>query len=109
MVSVVKISERETRLVVAGEMYGENAADLEKQLESVMGITAQTITLDLSLATGITSSALGKIVRINGRLNAESRELRIVGCSESLFRLFKMMKLDELIPIARGQGSGTGV
>ena len=95
------ISESETRLVVGGPLYGEAASEFEKRMEALYKSTYLTITLDLSMAVGITSNAIAKLVSVHKRLLAQNRSLRINGCSEVLYRIFQKIKLDALIQITR--------
>ncbi|HET6452125.1 MAG TPA: STAS domain-containing protein [Spirochaetia bacterium] len=95
-----KVSENETLLAVAGPLFGEAGADFEKKIDSLTTINSVLITLDLSMAIGITSSAIGKLVAIHKKLAAQNRRIRIVGCNETLFKTFKMIKLDTLMEIA---------
>ena len=60
-----------------------------------------TVTLDLSMAVGITSSAIGKLVSAYRQLRAQNRSIRIHGCSETLYSTFQKIKLDTLIQITR--------
>jgi len=93
------VSETETLLVVSGPLYGQAAEEFEKKLESMFGGTFTTITLDLSMAVGITSPVIGRLVSVQKRLVAQNRSIRIRGCSEVLLNTFRKIKLDTLIPI----------
>jgi anti-anti-sigma regulatory factor len=101
MVRQETISEAETRLVVSGPLYGEAAEEFEKKLEALCQGTYRTITLDLSMAVGITSSTIGKLVQVQKRLLVQNRSVRINGCSEVLSGIFAKIKLDTLIQITK--------
>ncbi len=101
MIRLEKVSENETLLVVAGPLYGEAGTDFEKKLESLIGIESATITIDLGMALGITSSAIGKILSMHKRLAATGRKIRIAGCSEPIYRILRTIKLDSLMEITR--------
>ena len=101
MLRLEKVSENETLLAVAGPLFGEAGAEFEKKMESLMGINSAMITLDLSMAIGITSSAIGKLLSIHKRLSTQNRKIRIVGCNDTLLHTFKMIKLDTLMQITR--------
>ena len=101
MVRQETISETETRLVVSGPLYGEAAAEFENKMEALCQGIYRTITLDLSMAVGITSASIGKLVHVQKRLVAQNRSVRINGCSEVLYGIFTKIKLDTLIPITR--------
>ena len=94
-----KISETETALIVAGSLFGEAGIEFENAMESLVETSFSTVTLDLSMALGITSSAIGKLLSVHKRLQARNRKLRIRGCSDVLLNVFKKIKLDTLIQI----------
>ncbi len=95
------VSETEVRLVMSGPLYGEAASEFERKLEAVCESNYRTITLDLSMAVGITSPAIARLVAVHKRLLAQNRSIRINGCNEVLFRVFQKIKLDTLIKITR--------
>ena len=95
------ISEIETRLVVSGPLYGGAGSEFEKKIEALRKSSYVTITLDLSMAVGITSSVIGKLVSAHKQLLTQNRSFRINGCSEALYRIFQKIKLDTLIQITR--------
>jgi anti-anti-sigma regulatory factor len=101
MLSQEKVSETETVLVVAGSLFGEAGIEFEKRMESLVESTFHTITLDLSMALGITSAAIGKLISVYKRLLAKSRTIRISGCSDVLLGIFHRIKLDTLIQITK--------
>jgi anti-anti-sigma regulatory factor len=94
-------SETETALIVAGSLFGEAGIDFEKAMESLVGTSYATVTLDLSMALGITSSAIGKLLSVHKRLQASNKTLRISGCSDVIFNIFQKIKLDTLIQITK--------
>ena len=95
------VSENEIRLVLSGPLYGDAGAEFERKLEALCDGIFLVITLDLSMAVGITSPAIAKLVSVQRRLLAQNRSLRINGCSEVLSRIFTKIKLDTLIQITR--------
>jgi len=95
------ISETETIIVVSGPLYGEAGAEFEKKLDSLGGATYVTVTLDLSMAVGITSSAIAKLVALQKKMRAQNRSIRIRGCSEALYSIFERIKLPTLIEITK--------
>ena len=95
------VSENETLLVVSGPLYGEAGTEFEKKMEVLRESSYVTITLDLSMAVGITSSAIAKLVSVHRQLLSQNRSIRIKGCSEALYSIFQKIKLDTLIQITR--------
>jgi anti-anti-sigma regulatory factor len=98
---VEKLSETEILLAVSGSLYGEVGAQFEERIESLCTTNYSTITLDLSMALGITSSAIGKLLSAHKRLLVQNRRIRICGCSEVLYSIFQKIRLDTLIQITR--------
>ncbi len=95
-----KVSQTETLLVVAGPLFGEAGGEFEKKMEGLLTTTdSPLITLDLSMAIGITSAAIGKLLSVHKRLVAQNRKIRIKGCSAPLYKTFQMIKLNTLIEI----------
>lgn len=101
MLRVEKVSDSEVALIVSGPLYGEAGVDFEKKMEILSQGTDQTITLDLSMALGITSAAIGKLLSIHKKLAAQNRKIRITGCHETIYSVFQKIKLDTLIQITR--------
>jgi anti-anti-sigma regulatory factor len=101
MFSLEKISQTELMLVVSGSLYGEAGAEFEKRLEMLVQNEYSTITLDLSMALGITSSAIGKLLSVRKRLVEQNKTIRIKGCNETLYQTFQRIKLDTIMEITR--------
>lgn len=95
------ISDLETRLVVSGPLYGEAGLEFKQKIEALRESSYVTITLDLSMAVGITSSAIAKLISVHRHLLAHGRSFKINGCSEALYSIFQKIKLDTLIQIIR--------
>lgn len=95
------VSEAETRLVVSGPLYGEAGLEFEKKIEALRDSAYSIITLDFSMALGITSSAIGKLLAVHYKLLQKKRTIRIAGCSEALYGIFQKIKLDTLIQITK--------
>jgi anti-anti-sigma regulatory factor len=101
MFNLEKVSQTEVMLVVSGSLYGEAGAEFEKRLEMLCQTEYSMVTLDLSMALGITSSAIGKLLSVRKRLVGQNKAIRIKGCNEMLFRTFQRIKLDTIIQITR--------
>ncbi len=95
------VSENEIRLVVSGSLFGEAGVEFERDLEALSESSYSTITIDLSMAVGITSSAIAKLLFVHKRLLALNRSIKINGCSDVLYSVFQKIKLDTLIQITR--------
>lgn len=101
MLTVEKLSETEARLIVSGPLFGAAGVEFEKRMESLCESGYRAIVLDLSMALGITSSAIGKLLAAHKRLLVQNRTIRIDGCSDVLYSTFQKIKLDTLIQIGR--------
>jgi len=95
------LSKDEVLLTVVGSLSGESTNEFHRQVEELAGGPYVTISIDLSRADSINSSALGKILLFRKKLAEQQRTLQIKGCSESLFKTFQMIKFDTLISITR--------
>jgi anti-anti-sigma factor len=95
------VSGGETILTAMGSIGGETAVEFRRRLESIAAGRATTVTLDLTQATGMTSAAIGMILALRKKLVEQKKVLRIQGCSDQLLSIFKMIKLDTIIPIQR--------
>jgi anti-anti-sigma regulatory factor len=101
MFEIRKISGEESMLVVQDAITGENASEFHRLMQELCDSDTSIVTLNLSGATAINSSALGKIMLFRRKLEEGQRRLQIRGCSEILFKTFQMIKFDTLISIQR--------
>jgi anti-anti-sigma factor len=95
------VSKDEVLLSVIGSLSGDTTTEFHRQVEELAAASYAIISLDLSRADGINSSALGKILLFRKKLAEQQRTLQIRGCSESLFKTFQMIKFDTLISIKK--------
>ena len=95
------VSQAEVVLIVTGSIYSEDGIEFEKKMDELCESRFQTITLDLSTVPSITSGAIGKLIAARKRLKEQNRIIRIRGCSDTLLKIFQMIRLDTLIEIAK--------
>ena len=95
------VSGGETILIITGPVIGDAAVEFGQKIEALKAGRSSTISLDLSQAPAMNSQAIGKLLMLRGTLFEQNRVLRIQGCSDALLELFKMIKLDSLIPIEK--------
>jgi len=111
MIRQDSVSRVEVILAVDGPLAGEAVEDFHRRMVELAAGSFLTITLDLSRTTTINSTAIGKLIFFSRKL-AESRKiLRIQGCSEGVYRIFKALQLDKLIKMemqSRGQAGNAG-
>ncbi len=94
-------SPEEIVLAVQGPLSGEATNEFHTRMEELASGRYLTISLDLSQTPSINSSALGKILLFRKKLAEGGRTLRIVGCSDQLFKTFQMIKFDKLVTIKK--------
>jgi len=94
-------SRDEITLSIDGPLSGETTTEFQSRMEELVASGHLTVTLDLSRTSSINSSALGKILLFRKKLAEAGRTLQIVGCSESLFKTFQMIKFDKLVTIRK--------
>jgi len=95
------VSATETRLVVSGPLYSEAGEELETRLESLFRNNFLTITIDFSMALGMTASAVARLISVQKRLRQQKRTIRIIGCNEMLYTLFQKIKLDTIMQLTK--------
>jgi anti-anti-sigma factor len=91
----------ETILTAVGPIAGESVAEFGRKIKALVAGRATTVTLDLSHAEGMSSDAIGKLLELKKQLVEQKRVLRIQGCSDTLWDVFKRIKLDSLIPMQK--------
>jgi anti-anti-sigma factor len=101
MFRIETVSGDESILVAIGPIAGESGAEFGKKIEALVAGRASTVTLDLSQVPAMNSEAIGKLLLLRKKLAEQKRVLRIQGCSDPLWQIFKTIKLDTLIPMAQ--------
>jgi anti-anti-sigma factor len=89
----------EAILVVSGPLSGDAVSEFQRKMEDLCAGRFTTITLDLSQTPSIDSTALGKILFFLKRLTEQGKILKINGCSDGVYKIFQIIKLDRLIEI----------
>jgi anti-anti-sigma factor len=95
------VSGGETILIVTGPIVGDAAAEFGQKVEALINGRSSTITLDLSQVPAMNSQAIGKLLMLRSKLFEQNRALRVQGCSDPLYGLFRTIKLDSLITIEK--------
>jgi anti-anti-sigma regulatory factor len=99
MIHQEPVSRIETILVVDGPLSGDLVDVLHERLTELSTGTCLTITLDLSSSPVLNSAAIGKLLFFSRKLAESRKTLRIRGCSEGIYRIFKALQLDKLMEI----------
>jgi anti-anti-sigma factor len=94
-------SRDETLLVIKGPLSGSAVDAFQARMEEAVRVGSFTITLDLSEVPAINSAVLGKLLMFRMRLAETGRTLRIRGCDDGIYRMFRMLRIDTLIPVTK--------
>jgi anti-anti-sigma regulatory factor len=85
-----------------GSLSGDDSVrELEQLFGEIERSPQRIITFNLQKVPAINSSNLGKIFMFFNRLRAEGRTLRIKGCSDTLYRTFQLIEMENHIPYER--------
>jgi anti-anti-sigma factor len=95
------VSGGETILVAEGAITDETIEEFGATLDALVAGRSTLVTLDLSRVPGMSSRAIGKLILLKKKLADQGRQLRIQGCSDPLLNLFRMVKLDTVIPMRK--------
>lgn len=99
----VNVQFRENGNVLRGYIEGEidtfTAPILRQELETVRIIEGRFIELDLSKINYMDSTGLGIFVAFYKKVLRENAQLKLIGLSHRLARLFKITGLSELMSI----------
>jgi anti-anti-sigma regulatory factor len=85
-----------------GSLAGDQSVfDLERLLGELEKSPYRRITLNCLKVPAINSSSLGKLFLFFNKLRSEGRSLQIRGCSETLFKTFQLIEMENHIPYER--------
>lgn len=86
------------KIEVYEDINNANAEELKKIFQEATE-KGKPIVLNLEKVKSISSSGIGKILMLQKNLKQYQAELTIEGISPTLHEMFKLIKLNELIPI----------
>jgi anti-anti-sigma factor len=101
MFKTKKISPNEIVLLISGSMTGESVGLFERALDSLQNSSFETITLDLTNVTDVSSLFVGHILHCHKKLSAENRIIRICGFQESVGNILTLLNVDNTIQIEK--------
>ncbi len=85
-----------------GSLSGdESVLQLERLLVDLENSPYRTIALNCLKVPAINSSNIGKLFLFFNKLRAEGRTLKIKGCSDTLYRTFQLIEMENHIPYER--------
>jgi anti-anti-sigma regulatory factor len=87
---------------VEGSLSGDDSVrELEAMLAELEKSSQKHITLNFLKVPAINSSNLGKLFLFFNKIRAAGRTLKIQGCSETLFKTFQLIEMENHIPYER--------
>jgi len=99
---VAAIDEDRAVIYFAPSVIREQA-DVDKVAEEIQEIVRdypfRIMVLNFARVKTLSSSFLGKIVKLNNELKARNRKLRVCELSEEVANCFKLLKLQKVIPV----------
>lgn len=99
---VTKLKGKDDEIVfeVAGEIDNSAAESLLAEMNKVIQMQPQRVTVDLSRVTSMGSAGIGKLLYFYKELTKRHVVFEIRGMPSSLYAIFTSLKLDKLFPIA---------
>ncbi len=101
MLTKKELSTEQLLLRISGPLDGEAVVTFQEYIEELLAGSHKTIIFDLSEVEAINSSSLGKILLFRKKLIDQQRSLQIRGCSDQLYKTFKMIMFDRIIDIKK--------
>lgn len=96
-----ELSKEQALLQISVPLEGEAVATFQEYIEELLAGNNKTIIFDLSEVQAINSSSLGKILLFRRKLIDQKRNLQIRGCSDELYKIFKLIMFDRIIDIKK--------
>lgn len=95
------VSDDETRVSVRGSLTGVySAMELQEALEAGAAEGRSILSLNLSQASEINSSTLGKLIILNKFFKERGILFRIRGCSQGIFNTLTLVRVDSILDIS---------
>ncbi len=98
--TVAKQEDR-ARIYVEGVIDEQSAEDLKKRFFEMNGSLLKELVLDFSEMKQIGSTGIGKLLVFHQDLSANGGVMRIANVSESVYELFRMLRLDSLFSVTK--------
>ncbi len=96
-----ELSKEQILLQINGPIEGQSVEIFQQYLDELLASPYNTIIFDLSKSDCIDSSSLGKILVFRKKLIDQKRSLQIRGCSDELYKIFKLIMFDRIIDIKK--------
>jgi anti-anti-sigma factor len=87
---------------IEGFMNSENVQMFQDKLTEVLQSNAKLLDLDLFECKNISSTGIGKLLLFYKDFIGKSGEIEVVRCSNTVYDLFVMLKLNQLFTVNLG-------
>jgi len=98
----LSIEDKIAKMKIEGILNSENAYLLQEKLNDVLKSDATLLELDLLDCRNISSTGIGKILLFYKDFITKGGEIEVVRCSNSIYELFSMLKLNQLFTVNLG-------
>ena len=97
-----KMNDDEIVVEIEGSLSGdESSRELQAILDEIEAGKQKSIVLNFLKVPAINSSNLGKLFLFFNRIRGAGRTMKIKGCSETLFKTFQLIEMENHIPYQR--------
>ena len=96
-----QVDKADLVITVAGHLVKERATAFQQELDAAIAGDAQHVALDLRAVESMSSACVGKILMCHHELQDGGRKLTVMGCSDPVMEMFRLIKIDRLITIDR--------
>jgi len=95
-------NDGEIIIEIEGQLSGdESERTFQAELRLLEKTAQKTITFNLSKVHSINSANIGKFFLFMNRLKAHGRDLRIKGCSDTLYQTFQLIRMEDFLPVEK--------
>ncbi len=98
----LNIDKSVATMKIEGVLNSENSYILQEKLTEVLRSDATLLELDLAECRNISSTGIGKILLFFKDFIGKNGEIEVVRCSNSVYELFTMLKLNQLFTVNFG-------
>ena len=84
-------------IVIEDNIVTSTFETIQQEIQAVIDSGSNEITLDISNVTVIDSTGIGLLIRIQNSLKNMDGKFCVIGVNDDIYRMFKIMRLDEHI------------
>ena len=97
---VVQTEEEWLVVTLSGQFIGGDETDEMRKVLGSGSVAGKQVIVDMTLVSFVNSSFLGALLASHASQARKGGQIHIVGLQEQLLQLFRITKLDAVIPIA---------